>query len=566
MTTEARAWSFRWAATLLVALIAIFGAAPAMAQEAEGEQQQGALGRAQDKCMDIGDSRSVLDQLVKDGAISKEQRDEAAGPFGFDEKKVDEIRKANAGRWDEIASHHEQSRGFVGKAGRVGQGIGCWVASPANAGIEAVNNSPFWDDPIGKFAKSVMEGNTEAIRSAMTLWVDFSSTNVDVAANTQGVKNIIMGLSGFALIASFIIGGWRIASARRGGLQEGFSELNENMIRWLVFSIAVPGMFPGALIASDLLAEAIMDEFGSPDDLINLGGLENTEYGPVVTLALSGIMFIGSLVQILALITRILLAPIAAGMTPLFAALSFSDTGRQGLNHLVAFLIAAIAFKPVSALLYAVVLWNVSGTGDIGTVAGLINALMLGIAGFSAPALVRALVPAVSQAGGGGTAPMLAGATGALGGAASMIGSGIARGGAGLSAMGKGPSAAGSGASTAAGGAASAGMSAAGSGAPGPAGPRGGSGASRAGSGPSGSTGPSGAAARTAGQGARSRPFAGVSRKTARGAGGALQGTGAAARAMGAGVRAAGNAGYRSQQLFDDSIGTPGGYAGQAHR
>ncbi|MHA2788313.1 hypothetical protein ACXZ66_04060 [Corynebacterium sp. S7] len=595
MTSTIRPRLTRLGAVFFAVLVCVVITAwPAAAQE---EEEQGALARGQEKCMSVDDSRSVLDQLVTDGAITQEERDEAAGTFGFDEDKVAEIQANNSERWDEIATHHEEERGAFGEIGRAAQNLVCWVGSPASAAVNAVNDSPFWEDPIGKFTQSVLEGNTESLNAAMTLWMDFSTTSVDVDANTQGVKNIVMGVSGLALAASFIIGGWRIASARRGGLQEGFSDLNENIVRWLVFSIAVPVMVPGAMVASDMLADAIMDEFGGTEELVNLGALGESEFGPIVTLVLALIMLIGSVVQILAHVTRVLLVPIAAGLSPLFAALSFSDTGRQGLNHLVSFMIAAIAFKPVSALLYAVVLWNVSGTDDIGMAGGVINALMLGIAGFAAPALVRAIVPAVSQAGGGGAAPMLAGATGIMAAGMGAVGSMAGRAGGALS---KAGSSTGSGVNNVAGsssGGGSTGPSAAGSGAPGPtgpSGPRGGSGGggggagrsnapTQAGSQPSGSRGggggrasalagsqPSGANAgggraaavsRSAGRGA-----AGAARGVGRGAGRVLATTGTAASVVGTGVRRAGEAGHRAQGLFDDSIGVPGGYAGQAHR
>lgn len=79
-----------------------------------------------------------------------------------------------------------------------------------------------------------------------------------------------------------------------------------------------------------------------------------------------------------------------------------------------------------------VVLWNVSGSGEIGASGALINALMIGIAGFSRTALVRALVPAVAQAGGGGIAPMLAGATSAVASAAGAASALMGKGGASL--------------------------------------------------------------------------------------------------------------------------------------
>lgn len=415
--------------------------------------------------------------------------------------------------------------------------------------------SNFWEDPIGKFTKAILEGNTEAITTVMTFWMEFSTTSVDVSANTQGVKNIVMGVSGLALIASFMIGGWRIASSRRGGMQEGVSDLNENMLRWMVFSIAVPAMMPGALLASDSLADAIMNQFADPNAVINLGTVGESHFGPIVTLILALIVLAGSVVQMLALVTRVLLAPIAAGLTPLFAALSFSDMGKQGLNHLVSFLIAAIAFKPVSAVLYAVVLWNVSGTEEIGGTQVVINALMVGLAGFSAPVLVRAIVPAVAQAGGGGAAPMLAGATGALAGGSAMMGAAMRGAGKAVN------SAAGSGGSSGSSvgqssGSSSQSMSAAGTGVKGSG--SGGGGQTRS----SGSNGPQGASTgKRAMTAVRS-----VGRAGARGAGRTLGVTGAAASSVGAGARQLGGAAAGVQRILDDSIGVPGSYAGQAHR
>lgn len=552
---------------LFAGIVALFVAAllasPAIAQDEDGDDRN-RLQRGHDVCVETGVGRDIVDELYQEGLISESEKNDATGLFSYEQDKVDAIREQHAERWDEIQKDKEDSRGLFGKAGKVVESGICWAGSPVNAGIEAVNNSPFWGDPIGKFVKSVMEGNTEALTATMTFWMDFSTTSVDIAGNTQGVKNIVMGVSGMALIASFIYGGYRIASSRRGGLQEGVTELNDNMLRWLIFSIAVPAMVPGAMVASDALADAIMEQFGNPETIINLGGIEDEVYGPIVTLILSFIVLAGSLVQMLALVTRVLLAPIAAGLTPLFAALSFSSAGRQGLNHLVAFLISIIAFKPVSALLYAVVLWNVSGTEEINGTQMIINALMIGIAGFSAPALVRAVVPAVAQAGGGGAAPMLAGATGAAGAGLAMAGAASRGVGSAVGALGKGgATGAQSGGSSPGGG--SGGGSAAGSGATGPVGPRGGGSAGPAGARGGGGGGTSAATPASRG-GNAARKAGAAGRATARGAGKALAGVGAGATAVGSAVRQAGGAGYRGQQLFDDSIGVAGNYAGQAHR
>ncbi|MCQ4626190.1 hypothetical protein KBX18_11650, partial [Corynebacterium sp. CCUG 69979] len=480
---DMNSWVHRVVAVAFAMVVLMLSAAvPAMAQD-ENTEDKNWMQRGQEECVAATDATGILQDLLDEGTISQDEYNDAVVSatgmtIGVKDEGVEKIKEKHSERWKEIEKEISENRGFWQRRGDNLKSALCWAVSPVNAGIEAVNNSPFWGDPIGKFVKSVMEGNTEALAATMTFWMNFSTTSVDVSANTQGVKNIVMGVSGFALIASFIYGGWRIASSRRVGLQEGVSELNDNMLRWLIFSIAVPAMVPGAMVASDALADAIMEQFGSTETLINLGGIEDEVYGPILTLILSFVVLAGSLVQMLALVTRVLLAPIAAGLTPLFAALSFSSAGRQGLNHLVAFLISIIAFKPVSALLYSVVLWNVSGTEDISGTQVIINALMIGIAGFSAPALVRAVVPAVAQAGGGGAAPMLGGAAGAMAGGLGMAGAVLRGSGSAVGALGKAGASGAQGGGKSLGSSSGGGESAAGSGVKGPVGPRGGGGAS----------------------------------------------------------------------------------------
>lgn len=519
--------------------------------------QQSGWDKTYDQCKSRTEDEAIVNQLVKDHAVSEDDlRKDMGATTAYNQGDVQKVlaRPELKERIQQIRDQHQNDQGVWSRLGRTFNSFECTLSQP----FEAVANEGFWGDPIGKFTKSVLEGNAQTMATMMTLWMGFSTTSVDVAGNAQGVKNIVMGLSGFALVASFIIGGWRIVSSRRGGLQEGMDDLNENMLRWLVFSLAVPVMFPGAMVASDKLADAIMNQFGvqSDEQLVNLGSLQDTPFGPIFALVLAAIMLIGSFVQILALVARVLLAPIAVGLAPLLAALSFSDTGRQGLNHLVAWLIAAIVFKPVSALLYAVVLWNVTRGGDIGLAGGVVNALMLGIAGFSAPLLVRALVPAVSQAGGGGAAPMLAGATGAVAGTVSAAG--VMASTAGSVVAGKGVSAAGTGAQSIAGG----GASAAGSGVVG--------GSRKTASATSGSSG--GAAGPSGAMGSSRRASVGSAVRggvtaTRRSVGGALVGAGSAAGRAGQSLdRVGGRVGHGSQRLFDDSIGVPGHYAGQVHR
>lgn len=526
---------------------------------ASAQEEQGGLRQGQETCVGISEARSVLNQLVKDGAITQAERDEAAGGFMFNEDKVRSIQQAHAERWDEITTHYKNNPSVAGFVGRQLAEVFCWVGAPVNAVINEINNSPFWDDPIGKFTRSMMEGNSQMLASAMTLWMEFSTDSVDIAANTDGVKYISYAFVGFVWLINIMVVSFVVLVKKDGGLSSKFNDLSERWVEWVVYSTLVPAMFPMALHASDIVANEIMKDFGGMEAIVDLGGLENTEFGPVVTLLLTIVILAGTVVQVLALVTRIFLAPIVVGLTPLFAAMSFSNFGRQGLNHLGAWIIAAILFKPLSALLYVVALWNVGLTETDGISEGILNALIIGIAGFSGPALVRSFVPAVALAGGGGAGAALTTATGAIGAVSGMAVGALSRGGAALSAAGKPVGAlnnTGKGLSGATGAVGSAGG-----------GGRASSSVERTGAGgvagrvQSGRVG-GGVSPRS---GARQRVMSAALRTT-RGTGGAMSAASTGANALRGVANYTGRASAEAQSLFDDSIGRPGGYAGQAYR
>ena len=207
--------------------------------------------------------------------------------------------------------------------------------------------------------------------------------------------------------------------------------MGQDLGKWFIFSTCFPGAIAPALAVSDKLSKSILDSFGatSSDTFIKMTSFSDSGAGPILMAILAIVAMAGSIMQLLALIIRALILPIAVGLTPLFAALSFSEVGRSGLHHLVSYTIAALAFKPVCALLYAVVLWNVTRPSPatdpnsmLPLIDDVVNVVMIALTGLIAPTLVRMLVPAVSQAGGAGGGQLLAGAASAAGAAVGAIG------------------------------------------------------------------------------------------------------------------------------------------------
>ncbi|KQB84075.1 hypothetical protein [Corynebacterium oculi] len=313
--------------------------------------------------------------------------------------------------------------------------VGCTVLAGGKTVGQAAGHqvSQWWDSKVGELSKSMMEGSAEILQSVMTLWMDYSTVGDNTDAQIRGVKNIVFSLSFLALVGSLIYGGIQISSSRRMGLQDGIEETGSVIIRYLLYSIVVPGMVASGVSAGDVLAKEIMESFGVRDtqSFVDLGSLNENMAGPIIMLVLAGISIAGSFVQIIALVAITLVLPVAAGLTPLFAAASFSGKGRAGLDHLTAFMIAAVVYKPAAAVLYAVLMWNVTagpGKEQTSIIGAMINVLMIALVGFLGPKLVHMLVPLTAQAGGGaaGAALGLGSATGAaIGSGLGVVGSGV---------------------------------------------------------------------------------------------------------------------------------------------
>lgn len=313
-------------AAIVALIVTLAGIAPANAQEAKDEFQQL-----------VEDCQAELD-YSPEGSIDR-KIDEALTPDDWEDTLLETFEKFDC-NFTEGVKH------------------------PVKA-ISA-SASEFWGDPVGDFTKAVLEGNNQALQTVMTFWMDWRMDKNIMDGSVQGVKNIVLGIAGMALISSLIIGGMHMAYDRRQGVADGLESMGKNIGGYLLFSTLIVGLGTGAMVASDQLADWVMKQFGASDSESVLGASELNEEmgGPILMLALAGVGVAGSIMQIVSLAVRTLLFPIALGITPALAAFSYTNTGRQGLNHVVSMMIACILFKPISALLYCVTFWQSASGGE----------------------------------------------------------------------------------------------------------------------------------------------------------------------------------------------------------
>lgn len=141
--------------------------------------------------------------------------------------------------------------------------------------------------------------------------------------------------------------------------------------------------------------------------------------GAPVAIVLTIVMWICGLISKIFAYFRAGMLPILVGVAPMWAAMSWMETGKQAFAKTIGWLAAFLAYKPVAALVMATgsAIMATAGPGDDSQAITLMLTLSVIIL---LPAMIRVIVPAVQSSvggGGGGILPSILGMGVALAGA-----------------------------------------------------------------------------------------------------------------------------------------------------
>ena len=169
------------------------------------------------------------------------------------------------------------------------------------------------------------------------------------------------------------------------------------------FSDAILGNLDGGTLGKEVTVEQMFPE-GEGQGAVPTAMM--IVFGPMIALAAA--------VQMMLMYARLGMIVMFAGLLPLAASATMTSAGRGWFIKITAWLAAAILYKPVAILIYAVAYQMMVGH-SAGAIFGGIALMVLAI--FALPALMRLFVPAtasVAGKGGGGVAMGGAVATGAI--------------------------------------------------------------------------------------------------------------------------------------------------------
>jgi type IV secretion system protein TrbL len=283
--------------------------------------------------------------------------------------------------------------------------VGGAVGGAANAAAQA-------------FVDGFADGFATLVKTMTTFWVDVPTPQLSgVGGPVARVQHLVYWTQGFLLVLSLLYVAGKTALNRSG-------KVAGEAARGLGTMVVVVGAGVTAIdvlsVAGDAWSRWIIDQ--------SVGGSMTTRLGAVAggsaqmsglgigiefIVALLGI--VSCIVQIFFLLARVGILTLLAGTLPLSAAGLATPAGRAWFQRTLAWIVAFLLYKPAAALVYASA-FSLAGRGSdvISVLSGL---MLIVLAVFALPALMRLATPMVAAASGGG-----GGLGGALAGAALATG------------------------------------------------------------------------------------------------------------------------------------------------
>ncbi|MDX6728446.1 MAG: hypothetical protein QOK49_3251 [Baekduia sp.] len=310
--------------------------------------------------------------------------------------------------------------GVTGRAGgvvsnAVGGVVGNWVQDLADAVLDA----------LGK-----------ALASLGTLWVNVGTPNLTTSGGHPSdavsfLQGSLWWYMGAAAVLSVIVGGARMAIERK-------ADPGRDVLRGLLTLAVVVGagltVIALSVAAADGFAGWIIDgslegtDFGQ--NVATMIGLSSRAgpLGPLLVIIFGLLAILASAVQIMLMVVRGGMLVILAGVLPLAAAFTSSETGRAWFRKCVGWLIAFILYKPVAAIVYATAFRltgsDIYASDESGLLNVLVGLVLMILALVALPALMRFVTPMVAAtAGGGGRSALGSAALAALPSGAIALGS-----------------------------------------------------------------------------------------------------------------------------------------------
>ncbi len=266
-------------------------------------------------------------------------------------------------------------------------------------------------DRIGWILLGVLLGSSCA-SIALTFFSRSSGGNPDLPSWTPGGGTtfflsdyIRMQVDPFLIIAAVcgvIAAGWKLVTQQEG---RDLIPLGKAFMWAILSAVCLAGLVNTFQATFDTwTADVLRSASGMMNDAWESKSLAASSFfnlGAPVAIVLTIVMWICGLISKIFAYFRAGMLPILVGVAPMWAAMSWMETGKQAFAKTIGWLAAFLAYKPVAALVMATgsAIMATAGPGDDSQAITLMLTLSVIIL---LPAMIRVIVPAVQSSVGGG--------------------------------------------------------------------------------------------------------------------------------------------------------------------
>lgn len=276
-------------------------------------------------------------------------------------------------------------------------------------------------DRIGWILLGVLLGSSCA-SIALTFFSRSSGGNPGLPSWTPGGGTtfflsdyIRMQVDPFLIIAAVcgvIAAGWKLVTQQEG---RDLIPLGKAFMWAILSAVCLAGLVNTFQATFDTwTADVLRSASGMMNDAWESKSLAASSFfnlGAPVAIVITIVMWICGLISKIFAYFRAGMLPILVGVAPMWAAMSWMETGKQAFAKTIGWLAAFLAYKPVAALVMATgsAIMATAGPGDDSQAITLMLTLSVIIL---LPAMIRVIVPAVQSSvggGGGGILPSILG-------------------------------------------------------------------------------------------------------------------------------------------------------------
>ncbi len=207
-----------------------------------------------------------------------------------------------------------------------------------------------------------------------------------------------------AAVCGVIAAGWKLVTQQEG---RDLIPLGKAFMWAILSAVCLAGLVNTFQATFDTwTADVLRSASGMMNDAWESKSLAASSFfnlGAPVAIVLTIVMWICGLISKIFAYFRAGMLPILVGVAPMWAAMSWMETGKQAFAKTIGWLAAFLAYKPVAALVMATgsAIMATAGPGDDSQAITLMLTLSVIIL---LPAMIRVIVPAVQSSVGGGGA------------------------------------------------------------------------------------------------------------------------------------------------------------------